>query len=215
MEDAEVALHCQSAKAESCEFHEIFALQEQPYPDATALATAAWKGQVEKVKKLIKEGADVNERGLSEQKGFSPESPLQLAVDKASSFCEVPVRHLLLKSRRLCRVSVLVSRACMIRDTSALQGHYDVAKVLLELGADVNQRALDGSTPLIQSARTNKRGLTKLLLANGASCNGTNSNTDMFCTPQLSNGFSMSAAKSHLSMLIRWHSSPCCCRAWS
>lgn len=75
-----------------------FALQEQPYPDATALATAAWKGQVEKVKKLIKEGADVNERGLSEQKGFKPESPLQLAIDKASSFCKVPVRQSLLKS---------------------------------------------------------------------------------------------------------------------
>lgn len=91
------------------------ALQEQPYSDATALATAAWKVQVEKVKKLIKEGADVNERGVSEQKGFNPESPLQLAINKASSFCEVPVRQYLLQSIRLCGVSVLVDKACMSR----------------------------------------------------------------------------------------------------
>lgn len=50
--------------------------------DATALATAVWNGQVGKVKKLIKEGADVNERGLMEQKGFMPASPLQLAIEK-------------------------------------------------------------------------------------------------------------------------------------
>ena len=65
-----------------------FVLQEKLYTDATALATAAWNGQVEKVKKLIKEGADVSERGLSQQKGFTPESPLQLAIDKVGHSCE-------------------------------------------------------------------------------------------------------------------------------
>jgi ankyrin repeat protein len=64
------------------------ALQE-PYPGATPLATAAWKGQVDKVKKLLKEGADVNKRGDSVDKGASPEAPLLLAVDKASH-----LRHL-------------------------------------------------------------------------------------------------------------------------
>lgn len=59
------------------------ALQE-PYPGATPLATAAWRGQVAKVKKLLKEGADVNKRGDSTDKGASPEAPLLLAINKAS-----------------------------------------------------------------------------------------------------------------------------------
>ncbi len=59
------------------------ALQE-PHPRATPLATAAWKGQVDKVKKLLKEGAEVNKRGDFVDKGPSPEAPLLLAIDKAS-----------------------------------------------------------------------------------------------------------------------------------
>ncbi|KAL3162656.1 Ankyrin repeat and SOCS box protein 16 [Trebouxia sp. C0009 RCD-2024] len=57
------------------------------------------------------------------------------------------------------------------------EGHYEVAKVLLEHGADPNLRGGDGTTPLIQAASTNNRGLTKLLLERGASCNGTSTVT--------------------------------------
>ena len=59
---------------------------QEPYPGATPLATAAWKGQVDKVKKLLKEGADVNKRSDFVDKGASPEAPLLLAIDKASTF---------------------------------------------------------------------------------------------------------------------------------
>lgn len=58
-------------------------LQEQPYPDAPPLPTAAWHGQVEKVKKLIKEGADLNQRGPNWGK-TAPQAPLALAIGKAS-----------------------------------------------------------------------------------------------------------------------------------
>lgn len=57
--------------------------QDEPYPDAPALATAAWKGQVEKVKKLVKDGADLNQRGQDpDSKGPSPDAPLVFAISK-------------------------------------------------------------------------------------------------------------------------------------
>lgn len=70
-------------------------LQERPYPDAPALPTAAWHGQVAKVKKLIKEGADVNQRGSGEDKVI-PQAPLSLAIEKASTVLGACEAHFLL-----------------------------------------------------------------------------------------------------------------------
>ena len=61
--------------------------------------------------------------------------------------------------------------------TVMMQKHYEVAKALLEQGADPNIRAMDGSMPLIKAAKSDQKGMAKLLLVNGASCNGVSAAT--------------------------------------
>ena len=60
-------------------------VQDEPYYEAPAIATAAWKGQLDKLKKLVKDGADVNARDSAGGKGGQGSAPLVLAVEKASS----------------------------------------------------------------------------------------------------------------------------------
>ena len=44
----------------------------------------------------------------------------------------------------------------------------DIAKMLIEAGADVNAKNYQGCTALITAARSNNAGVAKLLIANGA-----------------------------------------------
>lgn len=60
------------------------------------------------------------------------------------------------------------------------RGHKEVAKLLLEKGADVNARTIDGDTPLHGAAesdymgRNNRNAVAELLLAHGAEVNAKN-----------------------------------------
>lgn len=157
-------------------------VQDEPYPGAPPLAIAAWKGQTEKAKKLLKDGADVNKRGQADDKGATPEAPLVCAINKASHLCRVfgsclcPHHHtglqvLALAVERLLHETVkrplsMLSRLCL--DSQLLQGHQEVVRVLLDHGADPNVRAGHSSTPLIYAARLNQPDIMKLLLAKGA-----------------------------------------------
>lgn len=154
-------------------------VQDEPYPGAPPLAIAAWKGQTEKAKKLLKDGADVNKRGQAGDKGATPEAPLVCAINKASHPCGVfgsclcPHHHtnlrvVALAVERLLHKTVKRPLSTLSRLGQLLQGHQELVRVLLDHGADPNVRAGHSSTPLIYAARLNQPDIMKLLLAKGA-----------------------------------------------
>ena len=54
---------------------------------------------------------------------------------------------------------------------AAINGHGDVAEMLLNRGANVNARAADGRTPLDMAAQNGHNGLLEMLLNRGAAIN--------------------------------------------
>ena len=116
----------------------------------TALLWAAANNQVAVVKVLLTKGADTN---LQDQSGWSA---LMKAVYQGNADC---VQALVGQSRQE------VNRALLV---AALTGHRDIAKILLDNGAEVDTRADDGRTPLMLAATRGDTDLVSLLLASGA-----------------------------------------------
>lgn len=117
---------------------------------ATALWLAADSNQVEVIKTLLKNNADPN---IQDHTGWTA---LMRAVYQGNAKC---VQVIADKSRQE------VNRGLLI---AAATGHTDVAKVLLDYGAEVDSRADDGSTPLMIAASKGNAELVALLLKAGA-----------------------------------------------
>ena len=116
----------------------------------TALMLAAENNQVEIVKLLLKKNADPN---LEDQTGWTA---LMKAVYQGNTTC---VEALAARSRQE------VNRGLLI---AALTGHKEIAKILLDNGAEVDSRADDGRTPLMLAAIKGDSDLVSLLLKAGA-----------------------------------------------
>jgi ankyrin repeat protein len=116
----------------------------------TALMLAAENNQSEIVNLLLKKNADPN---LQDQTGWSA---LMKAVYQGNAKC---VEALAARSRQEVNRGLLVA---------ALTGHPDIAKILLDNGAEVDTRADDGRTPLMLAASKGDNDLVTLLLKAGA-----------------------------------------------
>jgi ankyrin repeat protein len=116
----------------------------------TALMLAAENGQVEIVQLLLKKNADPN---LEDQTGWTA---LMKAVYQGSSGC---VEALAARSRQE------VNRALLV---AALTGHKEIAKILIDNGAEVDSRADDGRTPLMLAAGKGDNDFVSFLLKAGA-----------------------------------------------
>eukprot|EP00756_Hemistasia_phaeocysticola_P047580 Hpha_TRINITY_DN22058_c0_g1::TRINITY_DN22058_c0_g1_i1::g.112160::m.112160/K10380/ANK; ankyrin len=103
---------------------------------------------------LLRFGGDVNAK---DSKGWTP---LTAAI-KTGSLC--PVLFLLEKGAKPDLASALI--------VAIENGRRAIAKVLIERGANVNQAADDGETPLSCAARMADEGLTRFLLERGADPN--------------------------------------------
>lgn len=62
---------------------------------------------------------------------------------------------------------------------AAYKGEVEVARLLISRGADVNARASDGNTPLVEAATHNRLDMVKLLLDSGADVNAANDRGDI------------------------------------
>ena len=115
---------------------------------------------IELVRCLIEKGADVNQR----YKGFSP---LCLAIVRA----EPKMVTLLIKE------GAVVDEVCLKGDDddkhihlSATGGPLEILQVLIDGGADVNQRGEGTYTPLMLATLEGRLDKVKLLLSRGAIC---------------------------------------------
>ena len=116
----------------------------------TALMLAAENNQSEIVNLLLKKNADPN---LQDQTGWSA---LMKAVYQGNARC---VEALAARSRQEVNRGLLVA---------ALTGHREIAKILLDNGAEVDTRADDGRTPLMLAAGKGENDLVAFLLKAGA-----------------------------------------------
>jgi ankyrin repeat protein len=116
----------------------------------TALMLAAENNQVEIVQLLLKKNADPN---LEDQTGWTA---LMKAVYQGSTGC---TEALAARSRQE------VNRALLV---AALTGHREIAKILIDNGAEVDSRADDGRTPLMLAAAKGDTDFVSFLLKAGA-----------------------------------------------
>jgi ankyrin repeat protein len=116
----------------------------------TALMLAAESNQVEIVQLLLKKNADPN---MEDQTGWTA---LMKAVYQGSTGC---AEALAARSRQE------VNRALLV---AALTGRQEVAKILIDNGAEIDSRADDGRTPLMLAAGKGDTDFVSFLLKAGA-----------------------------------------------
>ena len=125
----------------------------------TDLHSAAFDGNVEEVKELLKKGANPNVR---EKDG---DTPLHVAARKGS----VDVVELLLKHGA--DPNILDKYGWTPLHNAAREGHVEVVKLLLEHGADPNIQDEYGDTPLHDAVFKGHVNVVELLLKHGADPN--------------------------------------------
>jgi serine/threonine protein kinase len=123
------------------------------------LLEASEKGDVEKVKKLLKEGANVNAKG---KYGWTP---LHMAAKNG----HIEVVKLLIENGAY--VNAKGNDGYTPLHDAAWNGHIEVVKLLIENGAYVNAESKYGRTPLHMAAITGHIEVVKLLLEHGVDPN--------------------------------------------
>ena len=130
---------------------------------------------IEAVRKLIKYGADVNALcpPLFEQK-----SVLQFAINSGNI---VIINILLGKGAKLARQGEYRYSAL---HTAVMKGRADICRLLLQHGADANEKAEEGATPMMLACATpdliERREIVQLLLDCGADVNAYSPNYSYF-----------------------------------
>ena len=124
--------------------------------DWTNLHRAAFNGDVERVRKLLKEGKNPN---IKDEYGWTP-------LHWAALGGHADVARLLLEHGANPNAQVINGWTPL--HMAAPRGHVDVVKLLLEHGANPNTQDINGYTPLHGAVYTGRVDVVKLLLEHGA-----------------------------------------------
>jgi hypothetical protein len=155
----------------------------------SALYSAAENGDIEKVRSLLKSGANVNDDNVI------GETSLNVAVEKGSieivellldkgvnvnrrGFFEYTALHRAAQNRRSDIVRILLDAGADVNSKdhwggtalqwAAFYGPIESVKLLLDKGSDVNSRDNNGVTPLLSAAEGNHIDIMKFLIGKGA-----------------------------------------------
>jgi ankyrin repeat protein len=127
------------------------------------LITPSMKGDIDTVRRLLEEGADVNAKTNYDEK---------TALMYASIYGQTEIAKLLLEKGA--DVNAKDYRGTTAFILASLNGRTEIAKLFLEKGADVNARENDGTTALISASKEQEEDNTeivKFLLEKGADVN--------------------------------------------
>lgn len=126
----------------------------------TALHYASRKGYVRLIEKLIKVGANVNEKitKIAEfDERLKPQTPLQLSADSGhKNCCEILLKH-------GASVNERNSNGQTALHIAAIRGNADVVIVLLKNGASLKLQSDDGHTPIQAAEKNGKNEIIPLL----------------------------------------------------
>ena len=134
---------------------------------AGPLHDAAGAGNVEEVRRLIVEGADVN----------APDPAVGMPLHAAASKRQLEVTELLISEGATIDAPAGILRGTPLH-TAALVGGLDVATLLLANGADVNAEDAYRNTPLHVAAERGHNAIVELLIRSGADLNARNHRND-------------------------------------
>ncbi len=135
---------------------ELLEWREPIDPDFTPLMRAAKKGDYEAVRRLLAEGADVEQ---SDQKG-------RTAVMLAAGSGNVKVIKALLEAGA--KPNRLGPRGWTALFVAVVNGKTDCVRALLAGGADVNVQDQTGQTPLQYARERGFKGIVEILIGHGA-----------------------------------------------
>ena len=173
-------------------------LREHGAAEVQSLHGAAATGNIERVKQLISEGADLEEKVNT---SFGPNTtPLHMAAangrtevakllidhgadvnaQEDEGWRETPLHHAASSGHRDV-VELLINKGaeidCKLSDgftplaLAVEQGNRDIAELLIENGANVNVKNNEGGTPLHSSCQSGNKEVTELLIDHGADVN--------------------------------------------
>lgn len=136
----------------------------------SALRKAVEEGDLENVRSLIAEGADVN------VKYDKSETPLYIAIESG----QIEIARLLIEKGA--NVNAKGGRFFTPLHLAARFGHVEMVELLISEGADVNAKGIGVWTPLLLAVRFGNTEMAKLLIAKGADIYA---ETDQAMTPLL------------------------------
>jgi ankyrin repeat protein len=114
-------------------------------------------GDLAKVTQAVTSGADVNKKTPDNK------SPLYIAVDGNHTPI---VKHLLSKGARIDEINDDGGFTALMN--TCFSGSLDIARVLIDAGADVNLKSTDGYTPLFLAVQEKHKPVIEYLLSKGA-----------------------------------------------
>jgi quinoprotein dehydrogenase-associated probable ABC transporter substrate-binding protein len=146
--------------------------------DMTALSAAVMRDHVQTVKVLLDKGADMSEPGpggypplplaIGESKYEVAKTLMEAGADVKSSAGDEQLTPLMIAAAQKSPAEGAMFLPSSTRPV-------DIAKGLIERGADVNAKSKEGMTPLMIAAAHNNPPMIGLLIESGADVNATNS----------------------------------------
>nr|XP_044993278.1 ankyrin repeat and SOCS box protein 3 isoform X2 [Jaculus jaculus] len=139
----------------------------EAYSDTcSSVGLAAREGNVKVLRNLLKKGRSVD---VADNRGWMP-------IHEASYHNSVECLQMLIhKDPSENYIKTKTFEGFCALHLAARQGHWKIAQILLEAGADPNERTLEETTPLFLAVENGQMDVIRLLLRHGASVNGSHS----------------------------------------